>query len=201
MKDVDQALLQIANIRAQLAANTRFLGISPEFNLVMAGLAAVIAMTQHQFLSAGDDLGIITLWATVLLASGGIVSVDALTRAKRLHGRWGNTMLAALLLKILPFLVAAVVFTTVIVNYLPEQIWLVPGMWQLLIGLTGFAVLASVPRAMIVVAAWFFLMGSFVLVAAAEQQSLSPWMMGVPFTLGQLAVAYILFQARERGCE
>lgn len=45
--------------------------------------------------------------------------------------------------------------------------------------------------------AWYLVAGFVVLMLAVREQSLSPWYMGIPFTVGQLLVAYIVHRTSE----
>lgn len=48
---------------------------------------------------------------------------------------------------------------------------------------------------MVWVAGWYFLCGTIVLALAGRSGVLSPWMMGLPFAIGQAVVAVILYRA------
>lgn len=196
MNDVDLALDQISDIRARLAASTRFLGLSPEFNLLLGGLAFVIALAQVLFSLALDSAGFVIVWSVFLITSSGMATLEAITRARREHGRMANTILVGLLQKVMPFVLATVVLTWVIYHYSLHVAWLLPGLWQLLLGLLGFAALASLPRAIVWVACWYFCCGIVVLGVSAQAQLLSPWMMGLPFGIGQLLVGAVLLRAK-----
>ncbi|WP_206046985.1 hypothetical protein, partial [Mangrovimicrobium sediminis] len=74
---------------------------------------------------------------------------------------------------------------------------LLPGLWQILVGLLGFSVVRSLPRNIVWVSAWYFACGAGVLMAAARVGQLQPWMMGVPLVLGQLMVAVIMNHAEK----
>lgn len=197
MKDVDLALTQISTIRAQLAASTRFLGLAPEFNLLMGVFAVLIAAAQsfRPEVLANDNLTFIAVWAVVLVASFGVAVVEAIVRARRLHAGMASAMLSAALLKVMPFKIAACVITWAICMFARDSAWLIPGVWQILIGLLGFSVISSLPRQIIWVAGWYVFCGAVVLAWAGSSGTLSPWMMGIPFGIGQIAVAFILNQA------
>ncbi len=201
MKDVDLALSEVASIRAQLAASTRFLGLAPRFNLLMGILALVVAAVQS--FQVQDHLGYIAVWAATIVASSAIAVLEAVSRARRLHGRMARAMLGVALQKGLPFGVAAVVITWAICRFSIESAWMLPGLWQILLALLGFSVLSNLPREIAWVAGWYFCCGTVVLALAGQAGSLSPWMMGIPFAVGQIAVAVILLRADEEGsgCE
>jgi len=196
VRDVDLALSQISNIREQLAANTRFLGISPGFNTILGVLAFFVAAIQtFQQPSEQINLGYVAVWGTVIIASYAIIAIDAMSRSHRLHGRMAHAMLKSALQKVLPFASAGIIVTWVICSYAPESVWLLPGFWMILISLLGFSVLSSVPRGLAWVAGWYFLCGSLVMIVAGSSGILSPWMMGIPFSIGHLAVAACMSRA------
>lgn len=197
MKDVDLALAQISSIRAQLATSTRFLGLAPGLNLLMSGIAFVVAVAQslQQQASVQDRRIYLATWGGVIVVSSCIVTFEATSRARRLHGRMAYAMLSAALQKVLPFAAAGVVITWTICTFSPESAWLLPGLWQILIGLLGFSALASMPREMSWAAGWYFLCGALVLGLAGRSGTLSPWMMGIPFSVGHILVAVILNRA------
>jgi hypothetical protein len=197
VNDVERALSEIADIRAHLAASTRFRGIAPEANALTGFLSLAVAVAQSLWPEAlaRDPLRYIAVWAGVATASLVIVTGEAISRSRWLHGRMADAMLGSALRQILPFAAAGAVTTIVICTVSPANAWLLPGLWQILIALVGFSALPRLPHAIIWAAGWYFLCGSVVLALAGWSGSLSPWMMGVPFAIGQLAVALILHYA------
>jgi hypothetical protein len=121
-----------------------------------------------------------------------VAATEAISRSRRLHGQMAQAMLNTALRQVLPFGAAGVIVTAVICKFSPVSIWMLPGLWQILIGLFGFSVLSSLPRAIVWVAGWYFVCGAFVLGLAGWSGTLSPWMMGIPFGVGQAAVALVL---------
>jgi hypothetical protein len=200
VNEVERALSQIADIHAQFAANTRFRGIAPEANVMtcMLSLAVAAAQTIWPHALAQDPLRYITIWVAVSIASIVIISIEAISRSRRLHGEMADAMLGSAWRQTLPFGAAAAIVTAVICKFSPASAWMLPGLWQILIGLLGFSVMSSLPRAMIWVAGWYFLCGAFVLGLAGSSGTLSPWMMGIPFVAGQAAVALIFHRAGGR---
>ncbi len=192
MRDVDIALSQISSIRAQLAASTRFLGIAPGLNAVAAVLVLIVAVIQRLFPSALAQRNYVVVWGAVLTAITAVAVVEAIARARRLHGAMAQPMLQIALQKALPFYAAGCVIAWAICRFSPASTWLIPGVWQILIGVLGFSALSSLPRGMAWAAAWYFVCGSIVLGLAGASGVLSPWMMGVPCAAGQIMVAAIL---------
>jgi hypothetical protein len=194
VSDVDRALSQVADIRAQLAASTRFRGIGPELNALTGLLALLVAMAQSlwpQWLFH-DNMDYVGVWAAVIIASGLVVAIESISRARRLHGQMAPAMLSVALYKTLPFAVGGTVISWVICTFAIDSARLLPGLWQILIALLGFSALSSLPRAIVWAAGWYFACGTLVLVLAGWSGMLSPWMMGIPFAVGQTIVACIL---------
>jgi hypothetical protein len=69
---------------------------------------------------------------------------------------------------------------------------MLPGLWQLIFSLGVFASCRFLPRPMFAVGVWYLAAGLVCLVVASATRTLSPWMMGIPFGIGQLLVALIL---------
>ena len=82
-----------------------------------------------------------------------------------------------------------------LVRFAPDSLWLLPGLWQVLVALGIFASVRSLPPLIALVGAWYFVAGVAVLIVASLGQSLSPWMMGLPFAIGQFLMAAVLYFA------
>jgi hypothetical protein len=198
LDDVEHALSQIADIRARVVASTRFRGMTPKANLVSAALALAVAMAQSLWpdVLAQDPIRYVAIWSAVTLACLFNTGIETIPRVRALHGQMADAVLGAVFRQVLPFAAAGAVLDLVICRFAPDSIWLLPGLWQLLIGLFGFSALSRLPRAMVWVAGWYLACGAAVLVLAGSTGELSPWMMGIPFGIGQAAVAFIcLYQA------
>lgn len=197
MNDIQRALSQIADIRAQVAASNRFRGIAPGANVFMGLLSLAVANAQAIWPEtlARDPLRYVAVWAGVAILFTLIAATEAISRARRLHAGMADAMLGSALLQLLPFAAAGLLITVVLCSFAPGSAWMLPGLWQILIGLLGFSALPSLPPAMAWAAGWFFLCGSAVLALAGWTGTLSPWMMGVPLAVGQISVAFILYRA------
>ncbi len=82
-------------------------------------------------------------------------------------------------------------------KFAPETLWLLPGLWQVLVSLGIFASVRSLPRSVALVGAWYFVAGFTVLLIGSASHALSPWTMGLPFVIGQLLMAALLYIASE----
>jgi hypothetical protein len=191
--EVERALSQIADIHAQMAASSRFRGFAPEamaFNAVLS-LAVAMAQTVWPQVLAQDPVRYVVVWGATMGVATLISAVEAISRSRWLHGRMADVMLGSTLRLLLPFVAAAVVIPVAVCRFAPESAWMLPGLWQILVALAGFAAAPSLPRAINWAAGWYFVCGAIVFGLGARSGELSPWMMGGPFVVGLAAVALI----------
>lgn len=201
MTDVDHALAQLTAIRRQMAASTRFRGFAPPVVAATGVLALIGAAVQS--LSpvelASGPVAFAAFWSVIGVAAGGLIGTEALGRSYRLHGVLADVMVGGTMRLFLPFGVVGALITLVFMRAAPEACRLLPGLWQMLIALLGFtAASTSLPRSLICGAGWYLACATVVLLLAASQDGLSPWLMGVPFGGGQLLIAWLLHRAAEQ---
>jgi hypothetical protein len=72
---------------------------------------------------------------------------------------------------------------------------MLPGLWQIIFSLGVFASCHLLPRAIFAAGAWYFLCGLASLALAQEERAFSSVSMGVPFGVGQLLIAAILYRS------
>jgi hypothetical protein len=92
----------------------------------------------------------------------------------------------------LPAAAAGFFLPILLLKFAPQNIWMMPGLWQLLVSLGIFASLRNLPRSMMWAGAWYFVSAFACLLFASQSHSLSPWLMGIPFLGGQFLMAAIL---------
>ena len=95
----------------------------------------------------------------------------------------------------LPAGAAGVGLGVVLWHTAPDTLWILPGVWQVLVSLGISASARSLPRIVTLVGAWYFVAGFAVLMLASESHALSPWAMGLPFVIGQCLMAAALHLA------
>jgi hypothetical protein len=197
MNDVEHALSEIADIRAQLSESSRFRGFAPQAMTFGALLSLVVAMAQTLWPTelARDAARFVLVWAAALLAASVVGAIAAVSRARLQHGPLAAAMLGATLRQLAPFAAAGAIIAAILLRASGPAAWLVPGLWLILIGLAGFAEAPRLPRAILWPAGWFLASGAFALALAARDSQLSPWVMGAASAIGQGAVAIILERA------
>jgi hypothetical protein len=93
----------------------------------------------------------------------------------------------------IPAGVAGALLTFVLYQYAPQSLWMLPGLWQIIFSLGFLASCRSLPRPMFAVGIWYLVTGLACLAFANEARAFSPWAMAVPFGIGQLVMAAILY--------
>ena len=87
--------------------------------------------------------------------------------------------------------------TFVLIRFAPRASGCCPGLWQILFSLGVFASCRLLPRATFSVAVFYLATGLACLALARGEFALSPWAMGLPFGVGQLLAAAVLYRTLE----
>jgi hypothetical protein len=194
VRDLDKALNEIASIRTHLARGTEFRGYGP-VSLALTALVAVIAAgLQSVFVPepAKNLLGYLGVWVATAVVCVVIIGIEAVTRSKRVHSALADDMIWLAVEQFLPAASAGVLLTVVLERCAPETLWMLPGLWQIVLSLGIFASCRSLPRPLIAMAVWYMATGLACLVLAREGSAFSPYAMALPFGLGQSLAAGLL---------
>jgi hypothetical protein len=194
MQDLHKALADIGSIRQQVAAGTMFRGFGPTVVAATGLLAAVTATVQSIWLDAlgRHPVVFLAVWAATAAISAALIGAEMIARTRRHHGGLADAMLINAIEQALPAGVAGGAVALVLIQLAPETLWVLPGLWQVLVGLGIFASVRSLPRAVAWAGTWYVAAGVVVLALSSQTQALSPWAMGLPFVIGQLLLAAIL---------
>src|SRR5439155_13336925 len=145
-----------------------------------------------------DVRGCVGLWCAVALISIAAAGLAMFLRA-RVAGVSDTrevTWLAAG--QFAPCLVGAAAVTAVLVRVAPESGWVLPGLWQVFFSQGVFAACRLLPRPAFAVGAFYLVAGIVTLGLSRGSDALSPWAMAVPFGVGQLLSAAVLYWTLER---
>ncbi len=193
MRDLDKALADILVIRSQIAAETAFRGYGPSAIAATGALALLTASAQAFWLDASaQPLIFIAGWVATAIIAVAIIGAEMLGRSLRHHSSLADAMIYNAIEQFLPSAVAGAALTVVLIRFAPEAFWMLPGVWQVLVSLGLFASVRSMPRGVVLAGAWYFVAGFATLAAASQTHALSPWLMGLPFVIGQFLLAAIL---------
>ncbi len=194
MPDLDKALADILVIRNHIAAGAAFRGYGPTALAATGVLAIGTAALQAVWLDDANAEPLVFLagWVATAIFAAAIIGVEMLGRSRRLHSRLAGAMIYNAIEQFLPAGAAGACLAAVLVRFAPVALWMLTGLWQILVSLGIFASVRSLPGAVGFAGAWYFVAGLGVLMFASQDHTLSPWMMGAPFAIGQLLIAAIL---------
>lgn len=197
MHDLDKALADILTIRSQIAAGTAFRGYGPPTVAATAGVALATAVLQFLLLDnpTGNPLTFLAGWTVAAVVSGVMIWIEMRARSRRHHSGLADAMIQHAVEQFLPAGVAGVLLAILLWKFAPETLWMLPGFWQVLVSLGVFASVRSLPPSIALCGAWYFVAGFAVLLHASQTHALSPWTMGLPFVVGQLLMAALLYFA------
>lgn len=198
--DLHEALAQISEIRQQVARTETFRGYRAAPVAFSGFVACLAAGFQHVLIPepSANLAAYLALWIGAALLSMAVTGVamywhcmkstSSLTRP--------NTMLAVG--QFLPSVVAGGLITFVFFQMMPNAMPLLPGLWSIIFSLGIFASYRLLPKATFWVGVFYMTAGVLLLIWAREDFAYSAWAMGVPFGVGQLLSAAILYWTLER---
>lgn len=194
MNDLHKALGDISNIRRQMARTTEFRGYGP-VTLAATGCFAVFAACAQSVwipVAALHRSVYLFIWVSTAVLSSGLIAAHTHTRAHRIHSGVADEMIRMAIEQFLPSVAAGALITVAVVRFVPDSLWMLPGLWQVVFSLGVFSSCRFLPQPIIWAGAWYLITG-LTCIALAGERALSPWAMGIPFGAGQLFVAAILY--------
>jgi hypothetical protein len=194
MGDLDKALGDISSMRRQMARATEFRGYGPATLAGTAALATIAAVAQGRWVPdpATHFSAYLAIWIWTAVASAALIGTQMHTRSRRIHSGLADEMIRMAVEQFLPSAIAGALITAVLARFVPHALWMLPGLWQLVFSLGVFSSCRFLPRAMVLAGIWYLATG-LICIAIGDARALSPWSMGIPYAIGQLLVAGILF--------
>lgn len=192
--DLHKALAEIHSIRDHLARDAEFRGYGPATLAATGALALLAAASQaHWIKDPQREIYVyLAIWVATAAVSLAMISLEAATRARRVHSGLATEMMFRALGQFLPAIVAGLMLTVVLVRAAPQSLWMLPGLWQVLFSMGVFASCRFLPRPMFAAGVWYLATGLACLALVGVERSFSPWAMGIPFGVGQVLVAVVL---------
>jgi len=198
--DLHDALTQLDHIQKQLAHSATFRGYRSVPAALSAGIALLAATAQMIWLPSVSEhpWQFVLLWVGVAVVCGFIQLLEIVLWARK-EGRQVTTRLTVRALEMLiPCLVAGACLTLALVCVAPDSLWLLPGLWSLLLCLGIFASLPVLPRAISLLGFHYFFSGIACIVVFRGPWAFSPWSMAITFGGGQFLAALLLYFTLER---
>src|ERR1700738_2637559 len=147
MRDLDKALADIFAIRSQIAAGTAFRGYGPAAVAATSGVALITTILQSLWLDdpTGHPIAFFSGWAAAALVAGAMIWIEMQARSRRHHSGLADAMIHQAIEQFLPAGVAGVLLAVMLWKFAAETLWMLPGLWQVVVSLGGFASVRSVP--------------------------------------------------------
>src|SRR5882757_7210316 len=195
MRDLDRALADIAAIRTQVARGAEFRGYGPMTVAATSLLAVAAGVAQNAWLpdAATETVSYLMLWIATATVCVILIGAETIARTRRIHSGIADEMIYAATEQFIPAGVAGALLTFVLFRTAPQSLWMLPGLWQLIFSLGFLASCRSLPKPMFAVGVWYLSSGLACLAYAHGVHALSPWAMALPFGLGQLMMAAVLY--------
>jgi hypothetical protein len=197
--ELRDALTQISEIRLQMARTEVFRG----YRAMPVAFSGVLALATAGFQSvwvrepAQELSGYLALWIGAAVISAVAAGAEMVIRVRNSASPWTREITWLAVEQFVPCLVAGGLLTFVLIRFANEAIWMLPGLWQILFSLGVFASCRLLPRATFSVAVFYLATGLACLALARGEFALSPWAMGLPFGVGQLLAAAVLYRTLE----
>lgn len=195
MEELDRALADITAIRSQLARGTEFRGYGP-MTVAATGFVAVVAAGMQALWLPDPSAalaGYVAVWVAAAAISIVLIGIEMVARSRRIHSGLADEMIHAATEQFAPAGVAGALLTFVLYRFAPQSLWMLPGLWQIVFSLGIFASCRSLPRPMFAAGVWYLGAGLASLAWANGPHAYSPWAMALPYGIGQLFIAAILY--------
>lgn len=194
--DFNRALAEISALKGQMARSTEFRGFGPATIAVTGVLGLAVGFGQAHLVSRPvvHIDAYLTLWILTAALAIAAISLETISRTQREHPALVREMILNATMHFVPAIAAGILLTVVLLHSSPASAWMLPGLWQIMFSLGVFSSCQRLPRAMIAVGIWYVVCGLLVLATDNPGLTLSGPAMGIPFGIGQLLVASILYR-------
>ena len=199
MTDLNRALVDIRNIRRQVAQATEFRGYGPLTLSATAVFALLTGVAQALWLpeAAAHPGQYVALWLTTGVLSAALITTQMLARANRLHSGMADEMVRMAVAQFLPAGIAGAILPFLLLYAAPGVLWMLPGLWQIIFSLGVFACCRYLPRPMLLAGTWFLLTG-LICIALGPERGLAPFTMAGAFGVGMALVALIHYLSAKK---
>lgn len=198
--ELHEAISSLSVIRRQLAETETFRGYRALPVAASSAIALTAGFLQPMLLPnpVPEVAGYVLLWSCVAAVSIGLTGLTMILRDNLVGISRTRAVTWLAITQFAPCLGSAALATLVIVRFAPEVSWMLPGLWQLFFSQGVFAACRLLPRLTVSVGLFYLGTGLLTLAMARGDQALHPWAMALPFGVGQLIAAAVLYWTVER---
>ena len=195
--ELHNALAQIDEIRQSLARAQVFRGYR-SLTTAFTGVVALFTAGVHGLWQPAHVETAVALWIGAAALSMIVVGTEMAVRCIRSGSALQKQMTLAAAEQFAPCVVAGALLTYVLLRFAPQAVWMLPGLWAMLLALGVLASRPVLPRGVTLVGAYYLLAGLLCLATGAHVASFSPIEMGLVFGTGQFLAAGVLWWSLER---
>ena len=196
--DVSDAIEQIEAIHGHLAKSEVYRGWRPVPVAASGAIGAAAGVYQSLWNRPLDPIEFTRFWLLVALVALVVGCAEITWRYVRRLSPSERRRSRLVMGQFLPALGAGGCITIAVVEFAPGLVLLLPGIWALLFGVGIFAARPFLPAASVCVGVFYWVAGLALLWMCRGASALSPWMVAVPFSMGQLLAAGVLYWTFER---
>jgi hypothetical protein len=198
--DLHDDLTQITEIRQQLERTEVFRGYRAVPITFSGVLALAVAVFQAIWLPepAEHVADYLILWVGAAVMSMVVLGIGLVLDYRQNSSPLTRSTTRLAVGQFAPCVVAGGLVAYVLWNQAQDSLWMLPGLWAILFGLGIFASYRLLPRATFWVGVWYFVTGALCLGWARGDYAFSPLAMAIPFGVGQLLAAAVLYWTLER---
>ncbi|HTI49498.1 MAG TPA: hypothetical protein VL475_01050 [Planctomycetaceae bacterium] len=198
--ELQDALVQVSEIRRQMARSETFRGYRSVPAAISAAIAVGTAALQPAIVAdpAASPERYLKLWVSAAFVSILVTAGEMVVRCRRSASPLTTRMALLMVEQFLPCTIVGGAVTLVLSLGESEGLWMLPGLWGLFFSLGLFASARLLPRPIFAVALYYLACGLAALAFAHGDRAFSPWTMATTFGGGQLMTAIILYFTLER---
>lgn len=196
--ELKKAIQHLEEIHAQVSRTEFYRGISA-ITVALTGICGLLAAAlQHVLIDSSNEVIFVLYWASV--AAVNVVGMGAVLYWRHINHSdfYERLKTQKLLLQFVPALIGGALLTFIALESSGDLINYLPGLWCLLFSLGIFACQPFYPARLFWAGLYYLSVATMLLMLALESSSLTAWIMGLSFGIGQLGVAGILYWDLER---
>jgi len=150
MRELREALADLNAIRVQVARGTQFRGYGPTSIAVTGALALTVALAQSLFLSGAEHhiATFLALWISTAVVAVAVSAWETFSRTQRFHPGFSRVMIQSAVEQFMPSVVVGLLLTVVLLRVASDEVWMLPGLWEIAFSLGIFASGRFLPRPM-----------------------------------------------------
>jgi hypothetical protein len=192
--DVEEALHRVSPIHRGFGRGQFFHGYRaiPTF---FSGVMAFIACAVHGIWISDSRFACLILWICAAAISLAVVATEMFLRYRRCNSTLERDLIIGAAEQFIPTIAAGALLTLVLGLSGPDKpLWLLPGLWAIMLSLGIFASRRMLPPALKIVGAHYLITGLLCIALGDHNDPFFPaWTMAITFGVGQILAAAVLW--------